>query len=250
MGTVGPSRPSALFRMRAVCSALVVFASMDTARATSVHCSPPEGASLRLGAIAAQTRLEWIDSRLTQTGSRSRTWAWAWGGGIAVSGAASLLAVPFVHEQERVDWYAGAITAAIGVLPFVLAPPRVVHDSRQLHEKLARLPPEASPDDLCSMLANAEARLARDAEDQRQQQSWWLHVANLGFNVGVTLVLGLGYGHWSSGIINGGAGAVVGEAIILTQPTATIEDLRTYRMGNIEPLEPRRTTLLRYTTTF
>ena len=42
------------------------------------------------------------------------------------------------------------------------------------------------------------------------------------------LFLGLGFHHWTSGIINGAAGAVVGEAIIFTQPTATIDDLAEY----------------------
>jgi hypothetical protein len=85
--------------------------------------------------------------------------------------------------------------------------------------------------DVCSLLADAETRLVRDAEDQRQQQRWWFHAGNLAFNAGVTLLLGLGFHHWTSGLINGGAGAVVGEALILTQPTRTIDDLRAYRAG-------------------
>jgi hypothetical protein len=100
------------------------------------------------------------------------------------------------------------------------------------------------------VLADAEARLERDAKDQRQQQAWWLHAGNVGFNVGIALFLGLGYGHWTAGIINGAAGLVVGEAIILTQPTSSLDDLHTYRTGNIGPLAPKGTTLFRYSTSF
>ena len=47
------------------------------------------------------------------------------------------------------------------------------------------------------------------------------------------LFLGLGYHHWVSGIINGASGAAVGEAIILTQPTGSISDLRAYERGDL-----------------
>jgi hypothetical protein len=43
--------------------------------------------------------------------------------------------------------------------------------------------------------------------------------------------------HWTSGIINGAAGLVVGEALILTQPTRTIDDLRAYRAGDLATRE-------------
>ena len=47
------------------------------------------------------------------------------------------------------------------------------------------------------------------------------------------LFLGLGYHHWTSGIINGVSGAAVGEAIILTQPTGAIDDLGSYNRAEL-----------------
>ena len=65
-----------------------------------------------------------------------------------------------------------------------------------------------------------------------------MHAGNLLFNTGVLLFLGLGYHHWTPGIINGVAGAAVGEAIILSQPAETIDDLAAYRAGRIARATP------------
>jgi len=78
------------------------------------------------------------------------------------------------------------------------------------------------------LLADAERKLAADAADERWQQGWWTHAGNIAFNTGVLLFLGLGYHHWTSGLINGLSGAAVGETIILTQPTGAIDDASAY----------------------
>jgi hypothetical protein len=58
-----------------------------------------------------------------------------------------------------------------------------------------------------------------------------VHLGNVLFNVGLGLFLGLGYHHWEAGAINAGVGIAVGEALILTRPTAAIDDLDAYRLG-------------------
>jgi hypothetical protein len=237
-------------RQTALLLALALVAGAEHARAAPLHCPEPEAAAASLAAVDAQARLAWIDRRLSATASRSSTWAWLWGSGIAASGVASLIAVPFVATEQRVDWYASAISAGIGVLPFVLLPPRVIRDSNHLQRELRLAPATPTPQQLCPLLADAEARLTGGAEEQRQQQAWWVHAANLGFNLSVFLVLGLGYGHWTAGAINGGAGAVVGEAIILTRPTSSIDDLRSYRAGEIAPLGAPPRAFLRYSAKF
>lgn len=148
---------------------------------------------------------------------------------------ASLAAVPFVAPGDRVDWYTSAASAAVGVIPFLVDPLDVIRDGRELHQRVAALPAEAPDDAVCALLGDAEARLVRDARDQRQQQAWYLHAGNVAFNTGVLLFLGLGFHHWESGLINGIAGAAVGEALILTQPTSSISDLEAYRKGALGP---------------
>jgi hypothetical protein len=185
-------------------------------------CPNMTGADGRLVSVDGDVRLDWIREHLDRTARHARIWAWGWGGGIGAAGAASLAAVPFVAPQNRVDWYTGAVSAAVGVLPFAIDPPKVIRDARELN---------AEHGEVCVVLSDAEMRLVRSAEDQQRGLTWWFHVGNLAFNTGVTLFLGLGYGHWTAGLINGLAGLAVGEAIYFTQPTATIEDLRTYRTG-------------------
>jgi hypothetical protein len=59
-------------------------------------------------------------------------------------------------------------------------------------------------------------------------------VGNVLLNTGVGLFLALGYHHWGAGAWNAFGGSAIGEAIILTQPTGTITDLRRYREGALD----------------
>jgi hypothetical protein len=120
----------------------------------------------------------------------------------------------------------------IGVVPLLIAPLDVVGDSRALRARLAARGPT---DDVCTLLADAETRLVRDAQNQADGQRWWMHVGNVLLNTSVGLFLALGYNHWGAGVFNAVFGTAIGEAIILTQPTSSIDDLRTYRAGSLEP---------------
>jgi hypothetical protein len=215
----------------ALCLAVVcVAARPQLARATA--CAPPPGAEVGVGAIDGGERLRWIERRLSQEASRSKLWAGAWAIGIGAAGLGSLVPVPFVAAGDRIDWYTSAATAAIGVIPFVVSAPAVTRDAPKLRAAIATMPQN---DDrrICTLLVDAERKLAADAADERWQQGWWTHAGNVVFNTGVLLFLGLAYHHWTAGIINGISGAVVGETIILTQPTGTIGDLGAYNRGEL-----------------
>lgn len=226
--------------MTTVLAAAVAVATAATAgggagQARAASCPAPSGADARLEAVAPEVRLDWIDARLGEARRSALVWSWAWGLGIGASGVGSLAVVPFVDREERVDWYTSAVSAAFGVIPLAVTPPAVLRDARELHERrhLTESRP-LPPGEGCALLADAETRLVRDAEDQRRQQGWWMHAGNVAFNTGVLLFLGLGYHHWSSALINGIAGLAVGEALIFTQPTRTIDDLRAYRAGELD----------------
>ena len=88
--------------------------------------------------------------------------------------------------------------------------------------------------DLCILVDDAETRLARDAQNQADGQRWWLHLGNVLLNFGVGAFLAFGYHHWGAGAWNAVGGTLIGEAIILTQPTSTIDDLRVYRSGALD----------------
>ena len=141
--------------------------------------------------------------------------------------------MPFVAAGDRIDWYTGAASAAIGVVPFLVSPLKVTRDAPALRAAIAAWPAPVDDARVCALLADAERKLIADAADERWQQGWWIHAGNVAFNTGVLLFLGLGYHHWTSGLINGISGVAVGEAIILTQPTGASDDARTYLRSDL-----------------
>jgi hypothetical protein len=212
--------------------AVLVVASFAASARGEVTCPLPPGASADLGRVAPGERLAWIDTHLSSTARRARQWTWGWGVGLVVSTGLNFVPLAFVPRDQRIDWYTGAATTIVGIVPLVIAPLDVVTDARELHRELddAHVRPE-DPGAVCRLLADAEARLGRDAANQRDGQRWWLHVGNVALNTGVGLFLGFGYHHWGAGAFNAVFGSLIGEAIILTQPTASIDDLRAYREG-------------------
>jgi len=229
-----PARTRATFasRRRIAAGLIVVGVLAHAARVRATTCAPPPNAEARVVFIDGGERLHWIDEHMDHEASRARLWSRSWGIGIGASGLASLAAVPFVAPSNRVDWYTGAVSAAVGIVPFIVSPLTVTRDAPKVS---AAVSATAFDDDarVCATLFDAERKLAAAADNQRWQQGWWIHAGNLAFNAGVLLFLGLGYHHWVSGIINGASGAVVGEAIILTQPTGSISDLRDYLRGDL-----------------
>jgi hypothetical protein len=151
------------------------------------------------------------------------------------AGFANLLPLPFVAKENRVDWYTGAATTWVGLLPLMLFPPDVIRDSRTLRAGVTARP---GTDDVCGLLSQAESSLARDAANQATSRRWWVHAGNVLFNAGVGLFLGLGYHHWAAGAWNAAGGALIGELIIFTQPTETIAEARRYWRGAQEDFAP------------
>jgi hypothetical protein len=210
------------------------------------RCPTAAGLGDGPAAISGETRLAWIDARLAHTARSARRWTWGWGLGIGVATVANLAPLPFVARADRVDWYTGAATTAVGVVPLLIAPLDVIADSRALHTRVsdaatlsasARADPAVAGEtssDVCVLVADAESLLLRDAKNQSDGQRWWLHAGNVVLNVGVGLFLGLGFHHWGAGALNAVSGSIIGEAIILTQPTGTIEDLSRYRLGALQ----------------
>lgn len=196
------------------------------------RCAAPAGAEDRLGQIDGTTRLHWIDLRLSHEAPRMSLWNWGWAIGIGGAGLGTLIAVPFVSPETRPDYYTGAAAAAIGVLPFGISPPAVIADSRQLHATLVGAPPR-NDQEVCQLLADAEQKLVRDARNERMSSAWWAHIGNVVFNAGIVVFEGLVFHRWTGGLINGVAGVVVGEGVILTQPTQTIDDLAAYNRGDL-----------------
>jgi hypothetical protein len=211
---------------------LVGVCALSAARARAApdsgRCPAMAGGAPVLADVAPALRLQWIDAHLARTAHRARVWTWGWGTALAVGTVANLAPLAFVSPDQRVDWYVGAGTTVIGIVPLLVAPLDVIDDSAALRAKVTAADPAG---DLCPLLADAERTLARDAQNQADGRRWWMHAANVALNVGVGLFLGLGYHHWLAGGFNAVSGIAIGEAIIFTQPTSSIDDFATYRGG-------------------
>jgi hypothetical protein len=227
--------------------AFTAVAATPRAAAAAVTCPVPAGASPRLGDVDGETRLRWIDGHLTLRARHAVTWKWAVVGGLGAATVLNVAPIFIVAPANRIDWYTGAVTTVIGVVPVLVAPLKVIEDAHELSAAIAAAPPGA---DVCPLLADAEVRLARDAQNQADGQRWWLHVGNAALNIGVGLFLGFGFHHWLAGAFNTISGAALGEVILLTQPTGSIDDLQRYRSADLDAGAPPRRLSLAFSARF
>ncbi|HVZ74263.1 MAG TPA: hypothetical protein VHJ20_17910 [Polyangia bacterium] len=220
-------------RRGGVTGAALLLAALVAPSAHAEACAPVAdvGSASAVGAIDPELRLTWIDGELARSARHARQWTWGWGVALGAGTVGNLVPLTFVSRDARVDWYTGAVTTAVGIVPLLIAPLDVVGDSRQLRARLAAAPLPGA--DVCSLLADAETRLVRDAKNQADGRRWWLHVGNVLLNAGVGAFLIVGYHHWGAGLFNGAFGAAIGEGIILTQPTGAIDSLARYREGSL-----------------
>lgn len=114
------------------------------------------------------------------------------------------------------------------MIPLLVTPLKVMGDERRLDELAA----EARETDPCVALAQAERLLNRDAANEAQGQSLLFHGGNVVVNAGVFLIIGAGFGHWTSATISLATGIVTGEIMIFTQPVGALRTLREYRRGD------------------
>ena len=221
---------SARSRRAAVAAAALIALAALAPAARAATCAPsaavaPSGP--RLGTLDPELRLRYIDAELARSAHKAQVWTWGWGIALGIGAVANLAPLLWVPKDERVDWYVGAFTNTVGIVPLVIAPLDVIGDSRELRARLAT----RGTTDVCVLLADAETRLVHDARNQADGRRWWLHVANFALNAGVGLFLGVGFHHWGAGLFQFASGAVIGEVIIFTQPTGAIDSLERYRAG-------------------
>ena len=164
-------------------------------------------------------RLAWVDAKLAREAHRALIWKRGWLVGIVGATAIDLALIPILGDtrDNRIDYGLGAATTIVGIVPLLWLPPRSIEDHEAIADAIA------STADRCAVLRDAEQRLAAATAAEAQQRRWYVHAGNVALNAGVAVLFGL-FHHWTAGIINGVGGALVGEAIILTQPNDLAND--------------------------
>jgi hypothetical protein len=198
--------------------------------AGAVECAPINGAGAGLAHIDGEVRLRFLRERLRVGARHMRIWTWTWAGIYSTLTVGNLALLYGADRHEQIDYGVGAGASFVGVLSIALAPQAVIADQYWLERRLRRAPPGT---DVCALVADAERLLLRGAKSSAFGKSALVHAGSFAFNVGVGLLLGIGFHHWDQAAIQGLAGIAVGEVMILSQPNDTVEDLRRYRAGNL-----------------
>lgn len=171
-------------------------------------------------------RLAFIQSRLSDDARQARLWTGAWGAGYGLLTLGQLAAIPLAPEAD-VDLYVGALSSA-GALAVVLVQPLEVMAHSLTLDALAL----AHPTDVdCEVLTTAERLLVESARSEALGRSPWMHGANVVYSLLSLGVLGLVFDRWVSGLINAAIGILLGEWMILSQPTGAEDTLRRYLAG-------------------
>lgn len=205
--------------------ALLVCISMS---AHAVECPSPAGAAA--GAVSTQSveaRLAFLSKVLGEEAPATRTWKLLWGAGYGLITMGQLALLGLATETDRPDWVIGAAASSVGFATIVVGGLEVTEEGTRFVERASTV----SPEQTCALLADGERMLREGAGAQSFSTSWIAHTANVLFNVGVGLVLGLGFGRWRTAGINFGVGTVIGGATALTRPTGLVRGWKEYQRG-------------------
>lgn len=197
--------------------------------ARAQRCPAIEGGAPELAELPTAERMAFLLARAERGEEAARTWTAIFALGYLGIAAGQLAVLSVSRDQERRDNMAiGAASSMIGVASLFVLPLSILHQRADIEALAAR----ASEGD-CEALARAEALMVAAAESEAFGASWLVHVGSVLFNLGVGLLLGVGYGHWISGAISAGVGIAIGELQILTQPTDLVDAVERYRRGDL-----------------
>jgi hypothetical protein len=206
----------------------LVFLLLAAAAARAETCPAIAGGGAALAALPAETRVDFIRARLGAERPRARNWRRGFTIGYGALATGQAAALPSTSDAAgRASLGVGAASAALGVVALYAFPLTVIEDAPRI-SSLA-----AGPRERCAVLTEADAALVRGAASEARGSGATAHLANLGVNAALGLVLGLGHHRWNEATIVFGVGSLVGEAQIGTQPTGLISDLARYRAADL-----------------
>lgn len=188
----------------------------------------------------AEARLTLIGQRLDHDARRGRIHGWSFGlGYLALASTQGVLAVVSDDDADQTKWSIGAAKSALGLIPIVFQPVPAMRDADRLAARRAAMAAPGGPD-RCAVVTEAEAALARSADNEAQASGWLSHALTIAINGGGMVVLGLAHDRWAEGAIDALIGTAVGELAILTRPTAARDGRRAdgVRLGLVPVVGP------------
>jgi hypothetical protein len=195
-------------------------------------CPVPAGGSAALEAVDPAARLAFLRTSLNHEARRAATWSTLWVGANAVLIAGTGGLIPFYPKENRVDLIVGIGATTIAALPLVLLPPSIEIDGPAFDKHVAR------GHDLCLLIAEGEHLVAKDAREAAGVYTWFPQVANVVYNLGVGLILGLAFHRWVPAIGAFFSGVTIGELVMLTEPKELSWDFERYMDARLHEQAP------------
>lgn len=209
--------------MRTLIAAVMVLSLVAQA-----DCPKPE--SLTSGAIANQddaARLAFLSQRLSHDAAAAHRRTFAFGGGLSLLAIGQLAAAPLFPEADRPVMYWGALSSMVGVGSVLFNPLTVLYAGPDFARRAA----SATPEQTCELIAEGERMLFEGAEQELGARRWYMHVANVAFNIGIGMILGFVHNRWVNAAVNGVVGIAIGELMLFTIPTGLVSGRDEYRGG-------------------
>jgi hypothetical protein len=217
---------------------VVALAITIAARPASASCpvDPSIGADRgALSGIDPSTRLSFIADRMDFAAPRALAWSLGWTLAFGAASVTQIAVTPAVSEGTRVPLYVGSAAAAVGTLTRIINRPRVIRERRQLRRFL-----RSGPDE-CTALREAERALARSARWEQRSTTLLLHFGALAWSVSTGLLLALAFDRPIAGHRQLAIGATVGQLMLVSTPTITLDALGSYRRGAVGRLSSLQT---------
>ena len=211
-------------------------AGLASTHAGAAVCPAPEGAPA-VATIDSEVRIAYLTQAFDREVRDIDAWSWTWGGIYTAGTIGQGIALGLTtNHATKIDLTVGTIAAGFGALSLTLLPLKLTLPMRSASDaaKQKRL-----GEDPCLALASAERTLLRVEKDQALATGIVPHIGNVAVNLGIALILGLGYGHWVAAALSGGIGFAVGETNAFTQPHHLAEVLEQYRSGRLDEATPK-----------
>jgi hypothetical protein len=208
-------------------SALALVACFVARTAAADTCPVMEGAP-GLARTATEERLAYLARAFDREVHDVDTWSWTWGSIYTAGVVAESVALGITtNHGTRTDLTVGVIATAVGAASLYGLPLKLTLPLRAARRHW-------DDPDACAVLARAERTLVNVEANQRLATGILPHLGNVAANAAIALILGVGYGRWSSAAISAGVGLAIGETNAFTQPHHLSTVLTRYRSGQLD----------------
>ncbi|HET8933706.1 MAG TPA: hypothetical protein VFN67_09715 [Polyangiales bacterium] len=186
------------------CASLLVsaMASSSAAQSADLHVQPSE----------REMRMSFqLDDALIEEAHRAYVWRVTWTAIYAGLTIGAVAAVPLSSDTDAPSLWIGAISSGVSALYSWFLPLDVEQSAATL-ESLREVHGSASRRTRVGALYSAASA------DERSRVTWPWHALNAVFSLVPAIILWAGFDQFAAGLLQFGAGVVLGEAAMITQP--------------------------------